>query len=116
VSDRTTQTSVRTAFFDLLERHSWIESREPAAVLTGILKIYLDPAGDSPWRNLCEHLMRFDELVSLWRYRHVQMVERMIGMKPGTGGSLGVAYLKTTLRKRFFPELWEARTQMGTTY
>ena len=41
------------------------------------------------------------------------MVERMVGAKPGTGGSEGVAYLRTTLNKKFFPELWEARTYLG---
>ncbi len=49
----------------------------------------------------------------LWRGRHVRMVERMIGMKPGTGGSLGAKYLETTLQRRFFPELWEVRTVLG---
>ncbi|GAC1615483.1 MAG: hypothetical protein NVS4B13_09770 [Candidatus Elarobacter sp.] len=49
----------------------------------------------------------------LWRARYVLMVERMIGMKPGTGGSLGVSYLQTTLQRRFFPELWEVRTALG---
>jgi tryptophan 2,3-dioxygenase len=42
------------------------------------------------------------------------MVERMVGSKPGTGGSEGVGYLKTTLDKRFFPEMWEARTHLDT--
>jgi tryptophan 2,3-dioxygenase len=42
------------------------------------------------------------------------MVERMIGMKRGTGGSLGASYLETTLRRRFFPELWEVRTELGS--
>jgi len=60
--------------------------------------------------------MDFDEGVLLWRGRHVCMVERMIGMKPGTGGSLGVAYLQTTLQRRFFPELWEVRTVLGGAY
>jgi tryptophan 2,3-dioxygenase len=40
------------------------------------------------------------------------MVERMLGMKPGTGGSAGVGYLMTTLTKKFFPEIWEARTHL----
>ena len=44
------------------------------------------------------------------------MVERMIGAKKGTGGSLGAAYLATTLENRFFPELWEVRTFMGKAY
>jgi tryptophan 2,3-dioxygenase len=62
---------------------------------------------------LLEDLIEFDERVRLWRGRHVLMVERMIGMKPGTGGSLGVAYLQSTLQRRFFPELWEVRTVLG---
>lgn len=64
-------------------------------------------------RSLCEGLIGLDEQTWLWRFRHLQMVERMIGMKPGTGGSLGASYLETTLKKRLFPELWDARTQMG---
>ena len=63
---------------------------------------------------LLEDLIEFDERVLLWRARHVAMVERMIGMKPGTGGSLGVSYLQSTLQRRFFPELWEVRTVLGT--
>lgn len=57
-------------------------------------------------------LIEHDELLALWRSNHVLMVERMLGMKPGTGGSEGVGYLRTTLTKKFFPELWEARTQL----
>lgn len=60
-------------------------------------------------------MIEFDERVLLWRMRHVAMVERMIGMKTGTGGSLGVSYLQTTLQRRFFPELWEVRTVLGGT-
>jgi tryptophan 2,3-dioxygenase len=60
-----------------------------------------------------EDLIEFDERFLLWRGRHVRMVERMIGMKPGTGGSLGVGYLEKTLTKKFFPELWEVRTYLG---
>ncbi len=62
---------------------------------------------------LLEDLIDFDEKFVLWRSRHVLMVERMIGMKPGTGGSLGATYLRTTLSRRFFPELWEVRTALG---
>ncbi len=65
---------------------------------------------------LLEDLIEFDERVLLWRGRHIAMVERMIGMKPGTGGSLGVPYLQTTLQRRFFPELWEVRTLLGGPY
>jgi hypothetical protein len=60
--------------------------------------------------QLAEALLEHDEYFSLWRSHHIKMVERMVGTKRGTGGSEGVGYLKTTLDKKFFPELWEART------
>ncbi len=47
-----------------------------------------------------------------WRLRHIQVVERIIGARHGTGGSEGASYLRTTLAKRLFPELWEARTML----
>jgi tryptophan 2,3-dioxygenase len=62
---------------------------------------------------LAESLVEFDEMFSLWRLHHVAMVERMIGSKPGTGGSEGVAYLRKTLDRKFFPELWELRSYLS---
>ncbi len=64
--------------------------------------------------QLAESLIAHDEYFSLWRSHHVKMVERMVGSKRGTGGSEGVGYLRTTLDKKFFPELWEARTYLDT--
>jgi len=64
--------------------------------------------------QLAEALLEHDEYFSLWRFHHVKMVERMVGTKRGTGGSEGVGYLRTTLDKKFFPELWEARTYLDT--
>jgi tryptophan 2,3-dioxygenase len=64
--------------------------------------------------QLAEALIEHDEYFSLWRSHHVKMVERMVGTKPGTGGSEGVGYLRTTLEKKFYPELWEARTYLDT--
>lgn len=64
--------------------------------------------------ELTEAMLEHDEYFSLWRSHHIQMVERMVGTKRGTGGSEGVGYLKTTLEKRFFPEIWEARTYLDT--
>jgi tryptophan 2,3-dioxygenase len=61
---------------------------------------------------LFERLLDMDEGFQEWRYRHVKMVERMIGTKPGTGGSEGVGYLKSTLFKPFFPDLWAVRSEM----
>lgn len=62
--------------------------------------------------QLAESLIAHDEQIVLWRAHHVVMVERMLGAKRGTGGSEGVGYLRTTLDKKFFPELWEARTHL----
>ena len=69
-------------------------------------------AGPSVITLLCESLIDYDEAVGHWRHRHVLAVERQIGLKPGTGGSSGAAYLRSTLTRRFFPDLWEARTRL----
>jgi tryptophan 2,3-dioxygenase len=66
--------------------------------------------------QLTEALLEHDEYFSLWRSHHVKMVERMVGAKRGTGGSEGIGYLKTTLDKKFFPELWEARTYLDVNH
>jgi tryptophan 2,3-dioxygenase len=59
-----------------------------------------------------EALLTHDELFALWRLRHVLMVERQIGSKTGTGGSSGATYLRSTLDRRFFPELWGLRSNL----
>jgi tryptophan 2,3-dioxygenase len=66
--------------------------------------------------QLAEALLEHDEYFSLWRSHHIKMVERMVGAKRGTGGSEGIGYLRTTLDKRFFPELWEARTYLDASH
>jgi tryptophan 2,3-dioxygenase len=62
--------------------------------------------------GLCERLVDLDEGVQEWRYRHVKMVERTIGHKPGTGGSAGAAYLQSTVGRAAFPDLWEIRSAL----
>jgi tryptophan 2,3-dioxygenase len=62
--------------------------------------------------DLCEAMLDHDQSFAHWRARHVLMVERQIGGKTGTGGSSGAEYLRTTLGKRFYPELWEVRSQL----
>ncbi len=62
--------------------------------------------------SLSEALLTHDLLFAQWRQRHILMVERQIGSKTGTGGSTGAAYLRTTLTKRFFPELWDLRSYL----
>jgi tryptophan 2,3-dioxygenase len=66
---------------------------------------------DATARGVCERLVDMDEGLQEWRYRHVKMVERTIGIKSGTGGSTGVAYLAATI-KPFFPDLWAIRSQL----
>jgi tryptophan 2,3-dioxygenase len=61
---------------------------------------------------LAEALLEHDELAAAWRARHVVMVERMIGTKTGTGGSSGADYLRSRLSLRYFPLLWELRSEL----
>jgi tryptophan 2,3-dioxygenase len=61
---------------------------------------------------VCERLLDLDEGLQEWRYRHVKMVERTIGSKAGTGGSSGAQYLKSTLFRPVFPDLWEIRAEL----
>jgi tryptophan 2,3-dioxygenase len=62
--------------------------------------------------QICERLVDLDEGIQEWRYRHVKMVERTIGTKPGTGGSAGAGYLKSTLFHPLFPDLWAIRASL----
>jgi tryptophan 2,3-dioxygenase len=62
--------------------------------------------------EICERLVDLDEGLAEWRYRHVRMVERTIGSKPGTGGSRGAAYLQSTMGRNLFPDLWEIRARL----
>ncbi|MEM9597167.1 MAG: tryptophan 2,3-dioxygenase family protein [Acidobacteriota bacterium] len=74
-----------------------------------LVRIYRE---DDPLMQICERLVDFDEGLQEWRYRHVKMVERTIGRKPGTGGSAGAEYLRGTLFHPVFPDLWAIRSQL----
>jgi tryptophan 2,3-dioxygenase len=79
----------------------------------GMQEVLVDIYRNDPQHaELCERLVDLDEGIQEWRYRHVKMVERTIGMKTGTGGSAGAAYLRTTLNAPLFPDLWEIRVQL----
>jgi tryptophan 2,3-dioxygenase len=67
---------------------------------------------DTKNAELCERLVDLDEGIQEWRYRHVKMVERTIGTKSGTGGSTGAAYLRETIGRPLFPDLWQIRSQL----
>ena len=92
------QPTLQSLFLALLDRHG-----------TTLEQLYLGP-GPSPEFLLAEALLEYDQGFQLWRYLHVQLVERIIGPGTGgTGGTLGARYLQHTLRQRFFPELWDVR-------
>ena len=83
---------------------------EPSeAVQRAILEAY---RRDGEAAQVSERLVDVDEGVQEWRYRHVKMVERTIGDKMGTGGSSGAEYLRTTLFRPMFPDLWAVRSAL----
>src|SRR5690242_11989392 len=108
LSARINQPSLADAFYAALERRGFDVSRRSQAILE-ILTHFENRYEEF---QLAEALLEHDEYFSLWRSHHIKMVERMVGAKRGTGGSEGIGYLKTTLDKKFFPELWEARTYL----
>ncbi len=103
--------SLADAFWALLGREGFAAGSHEERV-AAIVEILTHPEKYANLFIMQDLLIEHDENISLWRYHHVMMVERMLGMKRGTGGSEGVGYLLTTLTKKFFPELWEARTHL----
>ncbi|HEY0444976.1 MAG TPA: tryptophan 2,3-dioxygenase family protein [Allosphingosinicella sp.] len=96
----------------VLER-DWAQPYEPsAAVEDAWAEVYRDTARWWPLYQLAEKLVDIDDSMATWRHKHVVTVERIIGLKRGTGGTAGVAYLQSTLGKRAFPELWSLRTKV----
>ncbi|WP_425153186.1 tryptophan 2,3-dioxygenase [Candidatus Palauibacter sp.] len=83
---------------------------EPSAgVQAALVRLYRE---DPTLVQLCERLVDLDEGLQEWRYRHVKMVERTIGTRPGTGETAGAAYLRGSLNKPVFPDLWAIRTDL----
>jgi tryptophan 2,3-dioxygenase len=76
------------------------------------LQIYREPASDNELYKLGESLISLDENFSIYRWRHFLTVQKIIGYKPGTGGSAGVDWLQQVTGHRFFPELWSIRTKL----
>jgi tryptophan 2,3-dioxygenase len=76
------------------------------------LSIYRQAQDHFDLYELAEELVDVEDWFQQWRFRHMKTVERIIGYKPGTGGSSGVGYLKSALAHSFFPELWEVRTYL----
>ena len=91
------------------------EPHSPHPGVVAVFKnIYEKPDGHWDAYEMCEKLVDVDEQYCLWRYRHIKVVQRVIGWKRGTGGTSGVPYLQKLLDKVFFPELWDVRTEIGT--
>jgi tryptophan 2,3-dioxygenase len=94
---------------DILERDPTLPTPEDERIQKILIQIYReDPAG----REVCERMVDLDEGLQEWRYRHVKMVQRTIGVKMGTGGSAGSEYLKRTLSAPLFPDLWTIRSSL----
>lgn len=122
--ERYNSRSLRELFYDLLEKSDFKLPRDEEGDdektledkrlkrIEELKKLYEETDKYYDLNILAELLIDMDELIGLWRTHHVTVVERIIGFKQGTGGSEGVGYLRTTLTKRCFPDLWQLRTHL----
>jgi tryptophan 2,3-dioxygenase len=107
---RLDEPTVWDGFCALLERHGFpMPAQDEEARIASLVRMARE---DRDLFAVSEGLIDHDEAIAAWRSLHVLMVEREIGAKRGTGGSSGVGYLRTTLDKRFFPELWGLRSHL----
>jgi len=105
--------SLREASLGALERAGFdLGDRSVAAIAKAWLEVYRDSDKWFDLYGLAEKLVDIDDALAAWRHKHVLTVERIIGNKRGTGGSAGAPYLRATLEKRVFPELWALRTDL----
>lgn len=93
------------------DKTDWRETRtESGKVFAAWQTVYRDPERYWMLYELAEKLVDFEDYFRRWRFNHVTTVERIIGMKRGTGGTSGASYLKKMLEVELFPELWHVRT------
>ena len=105
--------SLREASIAALERAGFNVGDGSTEVLAAAwLEVYRDAERWFQLYELAEKLIDIDDALVAWRHKHVLTVERIIGNKRGTGGSAGAPYLRSTLEKRVFPELWALRTEL----
>jgi len=105
--------SLREASHAALERAGFdLGDRSVETIARAWLEVYRDSGRWFDLYELAEKLIDIDDALAGWRHKHVLTVERIIGDKPGTGGSAGAPYLRATLDKRVFPELWAMRTDL----
>ena len=94
-------------------QQDWTRVHEPHPAITEAwLAVYRNPEQYWDLYELAEKLVDLADWFQQWRFRHLTTVARVIGFKPGTGGTAGVAYLKRAIEHRFFPELWDVRTSL----
>ena len=119
-------TTARTRLQDALDRPSLRDAATSALARAGFdigdgsvealsaawLEVYRNAERWFELYELAEKLVDIDDALAMWRHKHVLTVERIIGNKRGTGGSAGAPYLRSTLDKRIFPELWALRTDL----
>jgi tryptophan 2,3-dioxygenase len=102
--------------YGIPESHLARDFREPYSASKQVagawLGVYHNAEKDWDLYELAERLVDLDHKFQLWRVHHLKTVERIIGYKPGTGGTGGVSYLAKALELKFFPELWQVRTSM----
>jgi tryptophan 2,3-dioxygenase len=105
--------SLREVAIAALERAGFdVGDRAVPALAAAWLQVYRDADRWFELYELAEKLVDIDDALASWRHKHVLTVERIIGGKRGTGGSEGASYLRSTLDKRIFPELWALRTDL----
>jgi len=98
---------------ELLDR-DWSHAHRPNAGLVDLFAgVYAAPQDHWAVYETCEELVDVEDNFQEWRFRHLQVVQRVIGVRPGTGGSSGVAFLRRALDLTFFPELYEVRARIG---
>jgi tryptophan 2,3-dioxygenase len=91
----------------------WSQPYPPSAgVEAAWLRVYRDPSPENELYRVAEALIALDDVFAQYRWRHFVSVQRILGLKPGTGGSSGVGWLRHVTEIRFFPELWSLRTQL----
>jgi tryptophan 2,3-dioxygenase len=98
---------------DRVQRDWRLPYERSEGVVEVFRRIYEDIEKHWDAYEMCEKLVDTEERFQLWRYRHMMTVMRIIGFKQGTGGSSGVPFLRRALETRFFPELWDVRTELS---
>ncbi|HYF07746.1 MAG TPA: tryptophan 2,3-dioxygenase family protein, partial [Acetobacteraceae bacterium] len=97
---------------EVLERDVSQPHQPHEGVVAAWAEVYRDAERHFDLYELAEELVDIEDGFQTWRFRHMKTVERIIGQKPGTGGSSGVGYLRRALDRSFFPELWAVRTRL----